>query len=158
VLGFEEVPPEGEITDMGWEIYPQGLEDLLGRLSERYSLPPVYICENGVALPDQRSGSIIDDPVRARYLQTHLAALDEAQRSGIDVRGYFYWSMMDNFEWAEGYSKRFGLFWVDYQTQERLPKTSAQGFRAYLQNRRAQHSAPCIDPAPAAVDLSKQGA
>ncbi len=131
-LGFETVPPEGETTDMGWRIHPDGLRLMLTSLAERFELPPVYICENGIALQDERDGDGIQDPGRTAYLRDHLMALESAMRSGIDVRGYFHWSFMDNFEWAEGYSKRFGLIWVDYETQERVPKHSAHAFREWL--------------------------
>ncbi len=131
-LGFEAEPPQGTTSDMGWAVDPDGLRHLLEELAERYELPPVYICENGIALRDECVDGVVDDPRRAAYLRDHLLALDEALRAGVDVRGYFHWSLLDNFEWAEGYTKRFGLVWVDYDTLERVPKGSAHALRQWL--------------------------
>jgi len=135
--GFEPVPPQGpHLTDMGWEVYPQGLEELLVDLDSRYELPPILVTENGIALPDERVDGIVNDPRRGQYIQQHLDAVDAAARAGVDLRGYFHWSLMDNFEWAEGYTKRFGLVHVDFDTQERTLKDSAKAWRAFLQGRR----------------------
>lgn len=122
------VAVEAERTDMGWEVYPQGLTDLLVRLDRDYALPPVYITENGGAWPDELVDGSVRDPARIEYLAQHIAAVQEAMRQGVDVRGYFAWSLLDNFEWALGYSKRFGLVYVDYETQERIPKESARWY------------------------------
>ncbi|MFC6800849.1 family 1 glycosylhydrolase [Deinococcus caeni] len=128
------VLPEGaSVTDMGWEIHPQGLTDLMLRLKADYpALPPIYITENGAAFADERSGDRVHDPRRTEFLSTHLSALLQATQAGVDVRGYFAWSLMDNFEWAHGYQKRFGLVYVDYATQERLLKDSALWYQAFL--------------------------
>jgi len=118
---------------MGWEVWPAGLSELLGRLNADYRLPPIYITENGAAYPDHVvDGRIVDDK-RIRYLSSHIEALGDAIASGVDVRGYFVWSFLDNFEWAEGYAKRFGIVYVDYATQERIPKDSALWYRDFLE-------------------------
>jgi beta-glucosidase len=123
--------PGSEVTDMGWEVYPQGLGRLLSDLSRDYALPPVMITENGAAFPDvlDESGAV-HDAQRVNYLGGHLRSVAEAARAGVDVRAYFAWSLMDNFEWAKGYEKRFGLVYVDYATQKRTLKDSAHWYRA----------------------------
>jgi beta-glucosidase len=120
------------VTDMGWEIYPQGLTELLTRLHRDYPLPPIYITENGAAFPDQIENGVVDDVARVRYLQDHIAALSKAKQAGVDVRGYFVWSLLDNFEWASGYAKRFGIIHVDYKTQRRTLKSSAHWYAGFL--------------------------
>jgi beta-glucosidase len=120
--------PLGE-TDMGWEIYPDGLRELLLDLHTRYRLPPVYLMENGMANADAVVNGAINDAPRIDYLRRHLEALAEARAAGVDVRGYFAWSLLDNYEWDSGYSKRFGLVHVDYATQERTLKASAHWYR-----------------------------
>lgn len=128
--GFEQVECKGlPVTAMGWEIYPRGMTDLLQRLDRDYDLPPVYITENGAAFEDDLSDGECRDESRTAYLQEHLRAVDTARRHGVDVRGYFAWSLMDNFEWAEGYTRRFGLVHVDYPTQRRTLKSSAHAYR-----------------------------
>ena len=126
--------PEGaEYTHMGWEVYPAGLTELLLRLQNEYHTPPIYITENGAAYPDERgTGSTVHDPQRVAYYESHLAAVAQAARQGADVRGYFAWSMLDNFEWAWGYERRFGLFYVDYATQERVWKDSGRWYQALI--------------------------
>jgi len=115
-------------TETGWEVYPQGLTDTLLWVKERYGNPPVYITENGAAFadPPQVEGPLLDDPLRVDYLRTHLHAVHAAIRAGADVRGYFVWSLLDNFEWAHGFSKRFGIVHVNYATLARTPKASAR--------------------------------
>jgi beta-glucosidase len=131
------VPREGEHTDMGWEVYPQGLTDLLLRLHSEYGAPPLYVTENGAAYPDEvRSGGVADDE-RTAYLERHVAAVHAAIERGADVRGYFAWSLLDNFEWARGYTKRFGLIYVDYPTQARIPKRSAAWYAGLIAGQRA---------------------
>ena len=129
-----QAKPEGaEYTHMGWEVYPAGLTELLLRLQNEYHTPPIYITENGAAYPDERgTGSTVHDPQRVAYYQSHLAAVADAARQGADVRGYFAWSMLDNFEWAWGYERRFGLFYVDYATQERVWKDSGRWYQALI--------------------------
>ncbi len=124
------------LTDMGWEIYPQGFSDLLISLNTKYTLPPVYITENGAAMPDNiLDGKVIDEH-RIAYYQSHLNAVHTAIESGVDIRGYFAWSLMDNFEWAEGYLKRFGIVHVDYQNQQRTIKASGYAYRDLLNQRK----------------------
>ena len=125
-----------EVTDMGWEVYPQGITNLLLRLHRDYAakgLPPLIITENGAAFADTMSadGQVHDEP-RVRYLQDHFAAVHEAMRQGVHVDGYFVWSLLDNFEWASGYEKRFGIVHVDYTTQQRTLKQSALWYRDFL--------------------------
>ncbi|WP_027482519.1 GH1 family beta-glucosidase [Deinococcus pimensis] len=125
-------PTESSYTQMGWEVYPQGLTDLLVRLENDYTLPPVFVTENGAAYPDELGADGVHDPERVRYFEGHLAAVAEAARQGVPVKGYFAWSLMDNFEWAHGYSKRFGLVYVDYGNQRRVLKDSALWYRALV--------------------------
>jgi beta-glucosidase len=129
--------PESEYTDMGWEIYPEGLFRVLTRLRDDYSIPPVYITENGSAFSDvRRHDGSIDDPERLAYLESHIDALGRAVEKGVPVKGYFVWSLLDNFEWAHGYSKRFGIVYVDYPTLERVPKASYSWYRSFIQRER----------------------
>ena len=121
-----------EVTDMGWEVFPEGLTELLQRLQADYRLPPIYIMENGAAYADRLVDGRVADVDRIRYLKSHIAAMADARESGVDVRGYFVWSLLDNFEWADGYSKRFGLVHVDYETQRRTLKDSAAWYRALI--------------------------
>jgi beta-glucosidase len=128
---LERIESGREVTDMGWEVFPAGLSELLIRLQADYRLPPLYITENGAAYRDRLVDGRVADADRIRYLHRHIAALADALEAGVDVRGYFVWSLLDNFEWADGYSKRFGLFFVDYATQRRTPKDSALWYRAF---------------------------
>jgi beta-glucosidase len=114
---------------MGWEVYPEGLKDLLVRMQRDYELPDVYITENGAAYPDTRTNGSVADPSRISYLERHLGALRDAISEGIPVRGYFLWSLLDNFEWAFGFSRRFGIVYVDFDTLERVPKDSFLWYR-----------------------------
>jgi beta-glucosidase len=119
---------------MGWPITPSGLGDLLVRLTLDYpALPPLFVTENGAAYDDPvDSEGTIDDRRRIAYLDAHIAAVREAIDHGVDVRGYFVWSLLDNFEWAEGYAKRFGIVHVDYATLRRTPRRSAAWFREVI--------------------------
>ena len=121
-----------EITDMGWEVYPQGLTELLTRLHRDYRLPPIYITENGAAFQDQVVDGQVHDARRQAYLENHIAAVADAMRQGVRVDGYFVWSLLDNFEWSSGYAKRFGIVRVDYDTQQRTLKDSALWYRDFL--------------------------
>ena len=123
-------------SDMGWENYPEGLTELLCGLKRDYPLPPVFITENGLANRDVVVDGKVDDQPRIEYMRTHLSALKAAIDAGVDVRGFFYWSLMDNFEWSSGYAKRFGLVHVDYQTQVRTPKESAHWYRRFIEQQR----------------------
>lgn len=132
------VAPPGELgfTDMGWEIYPQALTQHLLRITREYTPPPLYITENGMANADSVVNGTVPDKERIAYLRSHLSALAQAVALGADVRGYFYWSLLDNFEWNSGYLKRFGLFHVDYATQQRLAKDSAHWYRDVIRQYR----------------------
>ncbi|MEW5959686.1 MAG: GH1 family beta-glucosidase [Chloroflexota bacterium] len=122
--------PESEWTEMGWEVYPAGLFDMLCRLHFDYRPPKIYITENGASYSDgPEAGGRINDQRRLDYLREHFAAAHQAIQSGAPLAGYFIWSLMDNFEWAFGFSQRFGLVWVDYPTQQRIPKASALWYR-----------------------------
>jgi beta-glucosidase len=118
---------------MGWEVNPDGLYELLLRLRRDYGDMPIYITENGAAYDD---GAVVDgcveDPERLEYLRGHLDALARAAAAGVDVRRYYAWSLLDNFEWEEGYGKRFGIVHVDYDTLVRVPKRSALWYRDHI--------------------------
>jgi beta-glucosidase len=136
-LPLEEAPAPAqyEHTEMGWPIVPEGLRDVLLYLRERYGrkLPPIILTENGTAVPDTvGADGQVDDPRRVAYLQAHLQVLRQVMDEGVDVRGYFVWSLLDNFEWAEGYRPRFGLVHVDYPTQKRTPKRSFHWYRELI--------------------------
>jgi len=128
----ENLPPtvflNEEFTEMGWEVCPEGLYDTLGRLHFDYGFPAIYITENGAAYKDEVVDGQVDDPQRLSYIQRHLRQVQRAIASGIPIKGYFAWSMLDNFEWGFGYAKRFGLIYVDYQTQQRTLKSSAKWY------------------------------
>jgi beta-glucosidase len=128
--GVTESPQRDMHTDMGWPITPTGFTERLVHLHSEYpNLPPIYITENGCAYDDPVIDGRCRDPRRIDYLDQHLRALLEAIACGVDVRGYFHWSLMDNFEWALGYDKRFGLVHVDFDTLERTPRDSAGWYR-----------------------------
>lgn len=131
--GAEMIVPPGELTDMGWGLDPAGLEWVLRRVAAEYPGLPMYVCENGAAYPDTvgEDGSI-DDPKRIAYLRSHIEAMRRAIGAGADVRGYFAWSLLDNFEWAEGYRMRFGLVRVDRETMERTVKASGYWYRDFI--------------------------
>ncbi|MFB9991868.1 GH1 family beta-glucosidase [Deinococcus oregonensis] len=118
--------PGRERTNFGWSVVPEALTQTLTDLKARYGddCPPIYVTESGCSQPDVLEGGRVRDDARTRYHEAHLDAVSAAIEQGADVRGYFAWSLMDNFEWAEGYSQRFGLVYVDFQTQERTPKDS----------------------------------
>jgi beta-glucosidase len=115
----------------GWEVRPELLIETLTWVTERYGRIPLYVTENGAAFPDPArvAGDRLEDPLRVDYLRRHIAALREAIRKNVDLRGYFVWSLMDNFEWASGYSHRMGLLHVDYATQKRTIKASGELYR-----------------------------
>ncbi|HEY5664353.1 MAG TPA: GH1 family beta-glucosidase [Ilumatobacter sp.] len=130
VTDVTEPPLPAVHTDMGWPITPDGLTELLVRLHHDHpDLPPIYITENGAAYDDPVIGGRCHDPRRITYLDAHLRALHDAIGEGVDVRGYYLWSMFDNFEWALGYAKRFGLVHIDYATMQRTPRDSALWYR-----------------------------
>jgi beta-glucosidase len=133
---IEEAPAPArfERTQMGWPVDPTGLTELLLTLRERYTkaLPPIVITENGAAFTDSVAHGAVHDARRTAYLDAHVRALKKAMDAGVDVRGYFVWSILDNFEWAEGYRPRFGLVHVDYATQQRIPKDSFHWYRQLI--------------------------
>ena len=129
-------------TDMGWEVVPEGLRDMLLRVARDYAPKAIYVTENGAAFPDVREhdGSV-GDPERQAYLDAYIAAAGEALAGGAPLRGYFAWSLLDNFEWAWGYWKRFGLVYIDYATLERVPKGSFYWYRDLIAAQRAREPA-----------------
>jgi beta-glucosidase len=128
-LGFRAADPRPPLTTMGWEQDAGAFGDLLRRLGREYGDVPLWITENGAAFPDTVTAGRVDDPDRTAYLRDHLEAVTGAIASGVDIRRYFVWSLLDNFEWAEGYGPRFGIVRVDYETQARIPKASAHWYR-----------------------------
>jgi beta-glucosidase len=130
--------PQQTYTSLDWEVYPPGLTDLLEWVAHRYGPLPLYITENGAAFydPPHATGRV-DDPLRQRYLRDHLRAALEARQKGVDLRGYFAWSLLDNFEWAHGYSPRFGLVHVDYATQQRTIKGSGRFYAKVIHSQGA---------------------
>jgi len=119
-----------ERTDMGWEVHPGGLTEVLLRVHKEYHVPVIYVTENGAAY------SGLHDADRVRYLESHVAATADAVDDGVPLAGYFVWSLLDNFEWAYGFSKRFGIVHVDYETQARTVKTSGRWYQDLLASRR----------------------
>lgn len=127
-------------TDIGWEVYAPGLRDLLLRLHRDYAIPNLYVTENGAAFKDEWNGeNQVSDPRRVEYLRSYIQGIAEATEQGVPLRGYFVWSLMDNFEWAEGYNKRFGIVYVDYPTQRRIIKESGHWYAALLRAFRQVH-------------------
>ena len=124
-------------TQTDWEVFPQGLTEVLLQVSQRYGHPPLYITENGAAFPDPPAATRgrVADPLRVDYLERHIRAAHAAIEGGVDLRGYFVWSLLDNFEWAHGYSKRFGIVHVDYATQQRTLKDSARRYAEIVASR-----------------------
>jgi beta-glucosidase len=122
-LGFEVLPAAGETTEMGWRIQPDGLRELLIRVSEDYAPGRVLVTENGAAFVDDVGGA---DPRRVEYLHDHFVAAADAIEQGVPLAGYYVWSLLDNFEWAHGFTKRFGLVYVDYASQSRTLKDSGR--------------------------------
>ena len=141
-----------ELSDMGWEIYPQGLTELLLRLHQDYPVPPMFVTENGGAFKDELSNGRIHDLPRVKYIKEHIGAVAAAMRQGVKMGGYMVWSLLDNFEWASGYEKRFGIVHVDYATQRRTLKDSALWYRNFLQRQHAAHAALVSAPAMAQGD------
>lgn len=134
------LPTEGPHTDMGWNIDPDGLHDLLVRVHDNYPEVPLMVTENGMACKDQLvvnddGSKSVHDADRIDYLQRHLAAARRAMSEGVPLTGYFVWSLLDNFEWYFGYAKRFGITYVDYATQERIPKDSFLWYRNFIASR-----------------------
>lgn len=127
--GVPAAPPE-ELTEMGWEVYPEGLTEALLRLHRDYGVKKLYVTENGAAFADPPpAGGWIEDPRRTGYLRDHLVAAHRAVTAGVPLQGYFAWSLLDNFEWNNGFTKRFGLLGVDFATGDRIPKSSAKWYK-----------------------------
>ena len=134
-LPYRPVMVDGvERTAMGWEVHPESLTNIIMRVHRDYAPKEIYITENGSAWDDSIINDKVDDPRRVSYLERHLDAMLAAKAQGAPVNGYFAWSLMDNFEWAFGYSKRFGIVYVDYETQKRIPKSSAYYYRERIKN------------------------
>jgi len=135
-VGAFDVKTSGKaLTDMGWEVYPEGLTELLLRLHRDYAVPPLYVKENGAAFKDVMAAGRVHDVDRTDYIARHIGAVAEALRQGVPMAGYMVWSLLDNFEWADGYSKRFGIVHVDYATQQRTMKQSGRALQAFLKAR-----------------------
>lgn len=125
--------PPGDLTEMGWGVEPEGLTWMLQRVADEYPAVPLVIMENGAAYPDDvATDGSVDDPKRIEYLRRHIAAIHDARESGVPVEGYFVWSLLDNFEWARGYSKSFGIVHVDRSTMKRTVKASGHWYRDFL--------------------------
>ncbi|MDR1264926.1 MAG: beta-glucosidase [Propionibacteriaceae bacterium] len=138
---IEVLAPTGPLTDMGWSQEPRGLTDLLVRLARTYPGLELMVTENGSAFVDTVSpDGLVHDPERVAYLAAHIEALGQALDAGAPVSGYFAWSLLDNFEWARGYTKRFGLFRTDYDTLERSWKDTARWYQALVRSNRAPES------------------
>jgi beta-glucosidase len=138
-IGIRQVvDPTSETTEMGWPVDASGLGELLNWIMQTYPgrVPAIEITENGRACADVVTDGHIDDPERIRYLADHLAVVADCVANGVPVRAYFCWSLLDNFEWAEGYAKRFGIVYTDYATQVRIRKTSAYWYRDLIQAHR----------------------
>lgn len=125
-------PDSSNYTAMNWEIYPEGLYDLLINISKEYTDLPLYITENGAAFNDKVENGTVNDKKRIEFLKGHFRSAHEAIQSGVNLQRYYVWSLMDNFEWAYGYSKRFGIIYVDYSTKERILKDSAHWYKEVI--------------------------
>lgn len=123
---------------MGQEVYPEGLYSLAMMMKTEYGNPPVIITENGAAFEDRLEGDEVHDPKRTSYLRTYLEALSRAIAEGADVRGYFVWSLLDNFEWAQGTRPRFGIVYVDYPSQRRVVKDSGRWYARLIRASRGR--------------------
>ena len=140
------IPHNAERTAMGWPVESDGLKEILVRLHEEYTRTPIYITENGRAAHDyvDPEGEVKDEE-RVAFLEAHFRAAHEAMERGVDLKGYFVWSLLDNFEWAEGYSKRFGIVYVDYATQRRIPKMSARWYSEVIQRNGLLGDEPALE-------------
>ncbi len=131
--GIAPVPGPLPKSQMGWEIYPDGLREILARMARDYVGDlPIYVTENGMAWDDRVADGAVSDPERLAFIRAHMDATRDAIAAGANVKGFFYWSLLDNYEWAFGYEKRFGLIHVDFETLKRTPKTSYEALRAAL--------------------------
>jgi beta-glucosidase len=122
-----------QITEMGWEVYPEGIYRIL-KYYQKYPVNDIYITENGAAFKDILTDGRIHDTDRTAFYKNYLSQILKAKNEGMKIKGYFAWSLLDNFEWQKGYTKRFGLVYVDYATQERFIKDSGRWFREFLKS------------------------
>ncbi|MFW6363898.1 MAG: GH1 family beta-glucosidase [Spirochaeta sp.] len=130
-IGFRIIRPtytDAIFTDIDWEVYPEAFYDVLTWIRDEYDNPPILVTENGAAYADEHHASLVEDSDRITYIRSYISAMHRAIQEGVNVRGYFVWTLLDNFEWAFGYTKRFGLYYVDYETQQRVPKQSAHWY------------------------------
>jgi beta-glucosidase len=137
-VGVQELPPDGPTTAMGWRVDSPALTELLLRLKRDYGELPLLITENGASFDDPpvNGDGVVEDPERVEYLRDHVAAVERAIGAGVDVRGYYVWSLLDNFEWEHGYASRFGIVGVDFESQRRTPKRSALWYRDLITEHR----------------------
>jgi len=141
--GSFDVKTSGKVlTEMGWEVHPEGLTELPLRMHHDRTLPALYLKENGAAFSDEPVDGRVHDVARTDYIARHIAAVADAMKLGVPMAGYMVWSLLDNFEWASGYDKRFGIVHVDYATQRRTPKDSALWHRDFLQHQKAARQTP----------------
>ena len=139
--------PGASYTEMAWEIYPQGLGDILLRVHREYAPRLILVTENGAAFADQWDGSNpVRDERRVQYLRDHIHMLERARRQGVPLGGYFLWSLLDNYEWTDGYSKRFGIVYVDYATQRRQVKESGRWYAAFIKAQRQESASAVVSP------------
>ena len=135
VLWANQVKPQKldvELTEMNWEIYPEGIYKMLRRFSDYEGIDKIIVTENGAAFPDNVKNGEVNDPKRIQFYKDYLRNVLRAKQEGVNVQGYFAWTLMDNFEWAEGYHTRFGLVHVDFETQKRILKDSGKWFKNFL--------------------------
>jgi beta-glucosidase len=132
---FPAAENDENYTEMGWEVYPDGLLRVLGRIHFEYQIPKIYVTENGASYSDAPGEDRrVRDERRTQYLREHLRVAHKAIQMGVPLAGYFVWSLFDNFEWAFGYTQRFGIVWIDYETQERIIKDSGHWFMQVIQS------------------------
>ncbi|MCZ0703111.1 beta-glucosidase [Natronobacillus azotifigens] len=134
LLHHEQVDQGYQKTDIGWNVFPEGFYKVLVYIKDRYGNVPIYITENGSCYNDEPVNGVVKDEGRITYLRQHLTALRRAMHSGVNIKGYMTWSLLDNFEWAEGYSMRFGIVFVNYRTLERIKKDSFYWYKQTVQN------------------------
>ncbi|KXU03548.1 6-phospho-beta-galactosidase [Streptococcus gallolyticus] len=135
-IGHREAPVNVPKTDWDWIIYPQGLYDQIMRIKKAYpNYKKIYITENGLGYKDEFVDNTVYDDARIDYVKKHLEVISDAIKDGANVKGYFIWSLMDVFSWSNGYEKRYGLFYVDFETQKRYPKKSAYWYRDLAETR-----------------------
>ena len=127
-------------TGMGWDIAPNEFKDLIRRLRNEYTDLPIIITENGAAYDDVLENGEVHDDKRIDYVQKHLTAVSDLNDEGMNIAGYYLWSLMDNFEWSFGYEKRFGILYIDFDTQERVWKDSAKWYAGVIGDHKAKHA------------------